>query len=809
MKIGKICDYLNNIGILQLESINNFLKIYSQLSQNKYKSKSDKFILALFSYITLLSKNDQLLYKTCSNIVNNYSNNMILHRYHTLQIFNNIIKTKLHSKYILFFFKLNLYISNQKGKNKNRYLYTFTRTNDSNSEKETEIKKLFGDNAKNKYVTSISKIKNKINITPNKSNIFSKKPFIRKILNDNSGYDKEETFSPKIAYITKQNDIINKNNNFNYLNKNYEIYSSFNNSMGNINYFYNNYSIPFKKPKNYGKTNLINNEPQKVEKAVDEYNNVGDNKKYSLKKRNFHVLENSFKEIPISSYNNTENNMNNWKDNNRYDGNYNNEDNYNFLQKEKDHIKKVQNKIEKLKLQKMKQISIECTFSPEINQKSKYINLNKKNNNNENYILTELKNTNKSQRNHSFNNFNRINNKNNYNIISNNGKQKSKIKRSKIIREYTDDYYNIFPKKMNYSFNLNNEQRPRSNSHYKNNSNNNINEDCINNFHSIYQKRKDELSKLFNEKYPFIPNIKHNKTIQIKSSFDDRQKQFIKNKQRLNKLKEEEELKQIEEFNKKKRTKTNSKEIVKRLYDNEAIKIKERLKKEKEEKSKKKNVINWEKRKRYYKEKYPDDFKSKTFNKNKKLNLNILYDISQDKKDNSNRKDLSNKKGDKIIDFKLFDKNENDEKENEENKQMILNINDFNIKKQLLIDKIKDEHVIGFKYNNISNIINNNNNNNNNKILKNNISCNAYIKKIINRNMKENIKENLKDNIKDNNKNSNNLSLTNRIEGEELYNIEEKKKYFENENLLKNLSKKEGVKSTTFQNMIKKLNNKE
>jgi len=245
---------------------------------------------------------------------------------------------------------------------------------------------------------------------------------------------------------------------------------------------------------------------------------------------------------------------------------------------------------------------------------------------------------------------------------------------------------NIFPKKMNNCFNLNNEQRPRSYSDYKNNNNNsnNINENCINNFHSIYQKRKDELSKLFNEKYPFIPNIKHNKNIQIKSSFDDRQKQFIKNKQRLNKLKEEEELKQIEEFNKKKRTKTNSKEIVKRLYDNEVIKIKERLKKEKQEKSKKKNVINWEKRKRYYKEKYPDDFKSKTFNKNKKLNLNILYDIPQDKKDNSNRKDLSNKKRDKIIDFKLFEKNENDEKENEENKQMILNINDFNKKKTII-----------------------------------------------------------------------------------------------------------------------------
>ena len=31
MKIEKICEYFNNIGILQLENINRFLKIYSQL----------------------------------------------------------------------------------------------------------------------------------------------------------------------------------------------------------------------------------------------------------------------------------------------------------------------------------------------------------------------------------------------------------------------------------------------------------------------------------------------------------------------------------------------------------------------------------------------------------------------------------------------------------------------------------------------------------------------------------------------------------------------------------------------------------
>ena len=811
MKIEKICEYFNNIGILQLENIDNFLKIYSQLSQNKYKNKLDKVILALFSYINLISKNDQLLYEICRNIVNNYSNNMILKRYHTLLIFINCIKTKLHSKYLLFFIKLNSYISSKKRKYKNRYLYTFERTNNSNSEKEAEIENDFGDFAKNKYIMSISKVRNKINITPNIRNKITKKPLIRKykILNDKSAYDGEEIYSPTITYNTKQNDEIYKKNNLNYLNQNNGFYSSFNNSMGNINYLYNSKIIPFKSSVNYGKNNIINSEIQKMEKNISKFNNVGNNSKYIFRKNNDQPHENSLKEIPISSYNNLYNKYNNFKDNNKYNSYDNNDDNYNFLQKEKAHIKKVQNKIEKLKLQKMIQISKECTFSPEINQKSKNIILNQ--NNNENYILTELNNFNKSQRNRSSNNFKRINNNNNNNIIFNDGKQKSKIKSNKTTKEYKDDYYNIYPKKLSNNLNLDNKQRPRSYSCSKNDNYNHINEDDTNNFHSIYQMRKEELSKLFNEKYPFMPNIKYNKNIKIKSSFDDRQKKFIINKQRLNRLKEEEELKQIEEFNKKKRTKTDSKEVVKRLYDKEAIKIKERLKKEKEEKLKKKNVIDWEKRKRYYKEKYPDDFKSKTINKHKKLNLNNLYDISLDKRDNSNEKDLSNKKGDRVIDFKFYDKNENNEKEGDENRKEILNINDINEKKKLLIDTIKNEHIIGFKYNNVSNIQNNDKNNNKTENLKSIISCNAYIKKKINRNIKGNIKEILQDSHNESNKESNNLSLKNKInnEGEELFNIEEKKKYFENEKLLNNLNDKEGIKSTTFQNMIKKLNNKE
>ena len=110
MTIEKFCEYFNEIGILQLESINKFLKIYSQLSQNKYKNKSDKIILALFSYMTLISKNEQQLYDICKNIIYNYSNNLLVYRYRALSSFNNIFKSKVHFRFLLFFSKLMLII---------------------------------------------------------------------------------------------------------------------------------------------------------------------------------------------------------------------------------------------------------------------------------------------------------------------------------------------------------------------------------------------------------------------------------------------------------------------------------------------------------------------------------------------------------------------------------------------------------------------------------------------------------------------------------------------------------------------------
>ena len=832
MKIEKICEYFNNIGILKLENINSFLKIYSQLSFNQYKNKSDKLILALFSYITLLSKNEQLLFEISRNIVNNLSNTMALQRYHALQRFNNIIKFKLHSKFISFLFKLCLYLSSKKRKNRVKYLHAITQANDTNliSEKKREIINDYDNYIESKYVTDLSKDLNKLNIMPKIKNNFVGKPSIRryKIISDIPNYDMEETITPNITFNNNQSNKINKSSNLNYLNDNTGIYSPFNNSKSNINNLSYNKIIPFKNSLNYGKNNKINNEIEKLMNNISKYNKFGNNIKY-LPRKNFHMKQmknlniiqtNSNDEFPISSYNNTDNNYNNLKRKN-----YNKVGkNYNFLQNEKNQIKKIQNKIMKLKVQKMNQMSKECTFYPEINQNSKYINLNKSinddNNNYVNNIKTEFNSSSQSQRNNnytnknnstklytSFNNLNNTNNNNYYNITINSRKTLPPKKSIKINKGYEDDYYNVYSRKLSNEFSLDSRQRPLSHSHSKNYSDllNYNYKDDDNKSYSIYKMRKKELSKLFNEKHPFIPKVNHNKNIQIKSSFEERQEQFIKNKQRLNKLKEEEELKQIEEFNKsnRNRTKTNSKEVIKRLYDKEAAKIKDRLKKEKEEKLSKKNVINWEKRKKDYKEKYPNDFKSKILKRNKILNINTSDDIQHY---NENEKDeFNNSKRNNITDFDNFYKNKIVEKENEDNNQRFINVNDIEENNKLLIDKKKDEHDIGFKYNKVSNIINYNNmSNNNSDNWKRNISGNKYIKKKINRNIKENIKDSLKDSINESYKDLININSKNKrsIEEEELFNIDERAKYFENGNLLDNINNKEGIKSSTFQEIM-------
>ena len=293
------------------------------------------------------------------------------------------------------------------------------------------------------------------------------------------------------------------------------------------------------------------------------------------------------------------------------------------------------------------------------------------------------------------------------------------------------------------------------------------------------------MNNLFNEQYPFIPSIRENKKYQIKTSFDERQKKFLDDKRKLFEQKEKEQLKEIQEMkNYYNKSKANIKELVKKLYDKEAEKIKERLKIEKEL-SKKKKIIDWDKRNKINKEKYPEEYKINFKPKDKKLiesnsQRKIESLINKIKKENSIPNSKSKSKEKKKNNNHKIASSKNKKKKNE----ILVKKDEINKNQQLLLDKIKDEHVIGFK---------------NNLPEKQNKS-----------NEKTTPKKETKNNLKKNNdinsmKDSANINLDN----ESLFrsSLEEVKK-MENEHLMDDINKKVEMKSNALKDLMNQFNNK-
>lgn len=334
---------------------------------------------------------------------------------------------------------------------------------------------------------------------------------------------------------------------------------------------------------------------------ISKYSNNPNNSKYlpqkTIYRKQFFNLNqsDSYKELNINK-----------NDNNKENSVYFDKE-YNFYQNEKEHIEKVKEKILQLKMEKMNKMSKECTFSPEINKNSKYIQLNKltynRNNNDtsDEFNISNLNYFTYTNGPHNHNYF-----KSNYDLRNKNSISTNKNK--KINEESVDDFYNIYPKRSN-----NEKQRYHTYSGIKNNKR-------TRGDYSIYQKRKEELPKLFIEQHPFMPNIKYNKNYPVNTTFSERQNQFIINKKKLNILKEIEETKMMEEMQKRNHSyKIKTEEVIKRLYDKEAIKIKDKLKKEKEEKSKIKKIIDWKKKNKKNKEKYLNDLKNKIVHRNHQI----------------------------------------------------------------------------------------------------------------------------------------------------------------------------------------------
>ena len=674
MSIGKICEYLNDIGILRLDKINDFLIIYKQLYQNKFKNESEKLTLSLFSFLTSISKNEKLLYEISKNIIKCFSSNLILYRYRSLNVLIIILNSKLHSRYISFLFKLNFFIFN---KQKNQI-------------------------PKTRKGTIIKKILKRNNSLEHKND------------------DIECTFSPKINNYFVQKD----KNQLNQKINNSDIISS---DSGGYGYFTENFiknHIGFKTSSNYGHNNKINDSINKMVKDYEKFNLSPKYDKYNPIKTNIDSM-NQISPVnymhPYTEYNESKitknNNLNNYFDD------------YDFYEKEKAHIKKVQEKIFQLKVQKLDDISKKCTFSPKINNFPKYLNFNKKLHINYSQDF-----------------------KNKYNYKSNN------TKRIKTDDGLIDDNYNIYKEKKK-------PKKPRSTSDSRSKKNP----------YSIYDERKRELQNLFNEQYPFVPNITYNKKYEVKIPFKERQEKLIEDRREAFKKRKEEELKQIEDLQiVKQNYKLNTKDLLDRLYEKDYKQKKEQLKKEEEEKSKKKKIIDWDKKHKQYKNKYPDDFKN-----------NRIKKVGEGKNDEKN-----------IIDFSSFQKN-NATKDKSSNKKIVKNQNQNQINKEEndkknnnFIEKLKDEHVIGFKQKGKKV----------NKKKDEKKDEKKEEKKEI-KNMDEKKEENI--NSRESKLDNNNLRLS------DDFNFEEKEKKFdEKHNLLEGLKERQEIKSVTIQNMINNMNKK-
>ena len=360
MEVEKICQYLNEIGIIEYENVNIFLNIYSTLNDKKYSSEIEKIIDALKKYLNDNFIKNNKTSKLCESIVSSYNTYQLISKYKSLNNMNNILLNKLKSKYIIFFLNLSLYLLKNDSGNK--------KTKQRNLNKKSKINK---------------KLKNYDKYEDNDDNNDKNDENIELISSED---ERECTFTPQINKNFKGYKKNNINNNieshiiysppFNiaakfpinkYQNNIYTNQSFTDNNMNN--YSYSNLNISNDNRSNISYNQYGNNYNQFMEAQFNnEYNNNYNNRIYYNDNINNNRMIQS-----NNDYNNQNIMMNNP---NLYHNRYNNyskiSDNSDkkaeiFFNKELYHMEKVKQKIENMKIEKINKISEECTFKPKIN----------------------------------------------------------------------------------------------------------------------------------------------------------------------------------------------------------------------------------------------------------------------------------------------------------------------------------------------------------------------------------------------------------------------------------------------------------
>ena len=117
MNIGKLCDYLYDTGIIDIESIDNFSEIHKKIMNNNNdnsRNNCEKIKLTLSSYLSQKLNSKQNLNKFSQNIIKSFTDKLLINRYSGIKLLYSILFSKLRSIYILFFSKINFFIFNKK-----------------------------------------------------------------------------------------------------------------------------------------------------------------------------------------------------------------------------------------------------------------------------------------------------------------------------------------------------------------------------------------------------------------------------------------------------------------------------------------------------------------------------------------------------------------------------------------------------------------------------------------------------------------------------------------------------------------------
>ena len=361
----KIYEYFNDIGIVDYDNINLFLNIYSDILKNKsYKNKDELLKRSLFSYMKIISNDENKLYEYSNRVINSFKNNQIISKYKSMKIIKTILYFKLRNILSQFIFNL---ITRKKRINQRNLNTKFPKS----SIQKLNVKNNNTQPNKKNYFSIIQKEEEECTFSPRINNnfqLYKKKPI--QTTKHNS------PLSSKIS--TKNSTQLNKNeNSFSNNNKNMNNIISFNHIDNKKKFFTiepNNLNNSFKE-----KYDFYQNEEKHLERVNDKILKMKMNKNINLEKnctfkpkinKNYKLKKtNSESKIYINKT------SNNSKINNKL-----NEENNSYSQtKEKSDSKyyeKLYNDAQFYKEKELKYEKIEnekYTFSPKLFKNNNYI----------------------------------------------------------------------------------------------------------------------------------------------------------------------------------------------------------------------------------------------------------------------------------------------------------------------------------------------------------------------------------------------------------------------------------------------------